>query len=142
MWHNVSHTSKTINSPKGIRIGEKIILSASLTVEKQRRRERKKYRASLSDLRISIDRNSLSQELKFIYSTRAMRKYQNRGISLKIQKRSFGGNKKGRVKRPSQDSNGSSTFYEVDIFPTLVYFHTKGSFLREILGIGPKGLFG
>ena len=23
MWHNVSHTSRTINRPKGIRIGEK-----------------------------------------------------------------------------------------------------------------------
>ena len=32
MWHNVSHTSRTINSPKGIRIGQKIRFSTGLTL--------------------------------------------------------------------------------------------------------------
>ena len=50
----------------------------------------KKSKTSFSNLRSSIGRNSSSQELKFIYSTRATLTYQNRRILPKIQKRRFG----------------------------------------------------
>ena len=36
----------------------------------------------------------------------------------------------------------SSTLQEVEILPTLVYFHPKRLILGEILCKGPKGLFG
>ena len=96
--------------------------------EREREEKRKKSKAYFSDLWRSIGQNSSSQELKFIYLTRAKRTYQNRRISQKIQKRRFGGNQKGRVRRPSQGSNDSSMVQEVGILPTLVYFHPKGSF--------------
>ena len=60
--------------------------------EKERKEKKKKSRAYFSDLRSSVGRNSSSQELKFIYSTKATHTYQNHGISSKIPKRSFGGN--------------------------------------------------
>ena len=96
--------------------------------EREKEEKRKNSKAYFLDLWRSIGQNSSSQELKFIYSTRATRMYQNRRISLKIQKRRFGGNQKGWVRRPSQGSNDSSTLQEVGILPTLVYFHPKGSF--------------
>ena len=94
MWHNVSHTSRTINSAKGIRFGQKIIFSIDLTMRKREMRERKRFKASFSYLRSSVGRNSSSQELKFIYSMRATRTYQNRRISSKIKKLRFGGNQR------------------------------------------------
>ena len=41
MWHSVSHTSRMINSPKGIRLGEeekKGDFSASVVVEERERK--------------------------------------------------------------------------------------------------------
>ena len=46
-------------------------------------------------------RNSSGQKLKFIASTRAMRVYQKRGISPKIQRRRFGEIKVFRLRRCS-----------------------------------------
>ena len=101
MWHYVSHTSRTINSVKRIRFGEKIIFSTGLTVGERERRERNRSKASFSDLRSSIGQNSLSQELKFIYSMRATRTYKNREISPKIQERRFGGNQRCELRKCS-----------------------------------------
>ena len=41
-----------------------------------------------------------------------------------------------------ETSFGSTTLQEVEIFPTLVYFHPKGLILGGMLCRGPKGLFG
>ena len=47
-------------------------------------REMRETPHSLYDLRRSGGRNPSSQDLKFIYSTRAMRGYRQHAISLKI----------------------------------------------------------
>ena len=41
-----------------------------------------------------------------------------------------------------ETSFGSTKVQEIDILPTLVYFHHKWLILRGMLCRGPKGLFG
>ena len=95
MWHNVSYISKTINSAKRIRSGRKTIRFSCWFDHGKEREERKKEIKNLF-LR-SVGRNSSSQELKFIYSTRAKREYQNRRISLKDPKEVIWGNRRFRA---------------------------------------------
>ena len=68
----------------------------------------------------------LDQELRFVYTMRALRTYKKLWISSKVQKREFGGNQGLHVRRLSQGSNGSYTLQEVWILPTLVYFPPEG----------------
>ena len=67
-----------------------------LKTMREKRETRDLPSASLFDPWSSIGRNSLSQEPKFIYATRAMRGYQKQRISTRIQARSSG-NKRFRV---------------------------------------------
>ena len=59
-------------------------------------RERERALTFLYELRRSVGRNSLGQERKFIYLTRATSGYRKHGISLRIQARSSG-NQRFRV---------------------------------------------
>ena len=52
-------------------------------------RGRAKSKTSFGDPWSSVGRNSSSQELKFISSTRATRVYKKRRVSLKIQRKIF-----------------------------------------------------
>ena len=70
-------------------LGKKIVESREIGKEK------KEIQTSLFNLRSSIDRNSSSQEQKFIYSTRATRGYRKHGILPRIQARSSGNQKFG-----------------------------------------------
>ena len=64
--------------------GRKITFSPIFGNGRELERERRKTPPSLYDLRRSGGRNSSSQDLKFIYSTRATRGYRQHAISLKI----------------------------------------------------------
>ena len=121
----MSHTSKTINSAKGIRFGEKKQIFCKLTMGEREGRERKRSKTYFSYLRRFVGQNSLSQELKFTYSTKSMHMYQNCRISPKIQKRKFGGNQGLWVKRPSQGFSGFSMLQEVGVLPTLVNLYLR-----------------
>ena len=57
----------------------------------EKEREKDSIQASSDDLWSSIGRNSSSQKLKFIASTRATHMYKKRGVSPKIQRKRFGG---------------------------------------------------
>ena len=91
----------------------------------ERKREKEeKSKTSFDDPWSSVSRNSSGKELKFIYSMRAPRVYQKRGISLKIQRRISGEIKVSRFRRCSRDllpfyyaprGKGSSYF---GLFPT------------------------
>ena len=78
------------------------------------------------DLQRSVGQNPLDQELKFVYTKRALRTYKKKRISPKVQKREFGGNQGLQVMRHSQGSNTSCMLQEVGILPTLVYFPPEG----------------
>ena len=62
-------------------------------------RERKGSKDSFSDARSSTGQNSSDQELKFIYSTKATRAYQNCGISL--EKEEIWGNQRHGLRKCS-----------------------------------------
>ena len=94
-------------------------------------RERKGSKDSFSDAQSSIGRNSSDQELKFIYSTKATRTYQNGGISLK-QEEILGKPKAWAWKVFLRLPTHSSMLQKVGILPTLVYFHPKGLILVEM----------
>ena len=81
-WHDVSQVFKIMDRVKNQMFGGSI--SFFFLFEYGREREKSKF--SFSDPRSSVGQNSLSQELKFISSTRATRTYHERGISLKIQR--------------------------------------------------------
>ena len=72
---------------------------------KERRGKRNGSKDSFSDPQRSVGQNSSDQELKFIYSSRATRTYQNRGISSKVQKRSV----------DPQFCPSTLTFYPMDV---------------------------
>ena len=95
MWHNVSHISKTINSAKRITLGRKTI-RFSYWFDRGREREERKKEIKNLFLR-PVGWNSSSQELKFIYSTRAKLEYQNRRISIKDPKEVIWGNQRFRA---------------------------------------------
>ena len=63
-------------------------------------RERERAPTFLYYLRRSVGRNLLGQKRKFIYSTKATRRYQKHGISPSIQARSSG-NQGFRVREAS-----------------------------------------
>ena len=136
---DVRQVSKTINRTKRIKnSGRKYLISCWC----DRWRERKGSKDSFSDPRSFVCPSSSDQELKFIYSMRATRMYQNRRISPKIQKRRFREIKGVCIGSILKTSYPSSTLQEVGIFPTQVHFHPKGLILGEMLCKGPKGLFG
>ena len=85
--------AKSLRFKIGLKIrflGQKIFIFLWFNRGRERGGEGEEFKSSFNDPRTSIGQNSLSQELKFISSTRAMRTYQERGISPKIQIRRFG----------------------------------------------------
>ena len=93
-WRDVDH-DKSCKTKKGLRAGKYLIfLLVHVRVRvRERERERGEPRASFRDLWSSVGRNSLSQEQKFIVSTKAMCGYQkflSRGEECKtLEKSSF-----------------------------------------------------
>ena len=136
MWCDVGQVFKSVDNVKKNHKGaEGTSFSCSVCVcvfffyvrESARGRERDSN-ISFDDPWSSIDRNSSSQELKFIYSTRATRVYQKRGISPKIQRRRFGEIKVFGFLRCSRDllpfyyaPRCKGSFY-FGLFPTLGLF--------------------
>ena len=92
----------------------------------EREGEGEKSKTSFDDLQSSVGRNSSSQELKFITSTRTMLGYQERGISPKIQRRIFWESKFSGLRGVLETSYHSTTFQEVRVLPILDYFYHKG----------------
>ena len=74
MWHSVSHTFRTINSPKGIRLGEEEEKSYFFASIDSGRKSEKNER--ILRLLPQICGNPSDQELKFVYTTRILHTYQ------------------------------------------------------------------
>ena len=83
---------KMTNKVKRIVFGHKISHFMLVNNMGEKREKKRAFKPSFDDPQSSVDRNSSSQELKFIASTRATRVYQKGGISPKIQMRRFRGN--------------------------------------------------
>ena len=84
-------------------------------LEREREREAKVF---FGDSRGFVDRKSSSLELKFFFSTRAMRRHQKGGISSKIHRRGFGEIKGFEFRKCLKDSycfyyapRGRDSFY-------------------------------
>ena len=69
---------------------------------------------------------SLSPELKFFTSKRATHRYRKIGISPKILRRRFGELKDFELGSVLRLPTVSTTFQEVEVFPTLVLFLLLG----------------
>ena len=88
-WHKVGPTSNLcLNGQKGKRERKKKeenkVFSHSFGSGRKRVRGEKKLPPSLYDLQRSGGQNPSSQDLKFIYSTRATRGYRQHAVSSKI----------------------------------------------------------
>ena len=138
-WLDVRQVSKTINRTKRIRIrGENILFPASVIGG-----EKERDPMILSQI--------LGVPLVGIFGPRVKVHLLDEGYTYVPKSWDFIENPKeeiwGKSKAQAWElflrlSTHYSTLQEVEILPTLVYFHPKGLILGEMLCRGPKSLFG